>query len=276
MMKRLKRHFGQKTLLGMVKADVEDYIQQRLTEVKDSSVANEIVLFKRIYTLHKDRLDIEKRPRLLQKCQVMATVHPPVYDNTVERFCAMKEVQSITDAITNIKNTKKRMMLDLFLTIALTTGLRPHNIQRLEWSEVDYIENAIVIPAAKMKGKRICRIPLSKQAKEKLQAWRKAYTSISPYVFSHRSDIHKPHGDFGDAFKKIIKAAGVSDDVTLYVLTRHTFASHMLMQTGNLPAVSDQLQHTNIHITKKRYAKFDMSYKTEVLQPYLNKINSSL
>ena len=62
------------------------------------------------------------------------------------------------------------------------------------------------------------------------------------------------------------------DKVTSYVLTRHTYASQALMQSRDLQAVSDQLHHSDMRVTKKRYAKVSAEHKKAAIGQYANTI----
>lgn len=72
------------------------------------------------------------------------------------------------------------------LELAILTGGRTKEILQAEWSELDLIKRIWTVPAPRMKGGRVHRVPLSGRASEILQKLEKAKTS--PFVFPGQKD----------------------------------------------------------------------------------------
>lgn len=72
------------------------------------------------------------------------------------------------------------------LELAILTGGRTKEILQAEWSELDLNKRIWTVPAPRMKGGRVHRVPLSGRASEILQKLEKAKTS--PFVFPGQKD----------------------------------------------------------------------------------------
>jgi integrase len=277
----LENYFSGCSLLTITKEMVGDYISERQKAVSLSTVSKELSALKRMYSLHLERLEMESRPKLMAKALIISKIKPPRVDNIVDRFCEPVEVKNVFQMIKDNnhcgKIARKRIRLGLMLGVGL--GLRPVNVCKLEWKEIDFKAGLICIPGTKMKNKKDYVTGLPETIAQELQAWRKeqaAEGKISPCVFPSRKDLGKPMASMRKAMETAIRkanlnAAGVErkDKVTPYVLTRHTFASQALMASeGDLSSVSEQLHHSDVRITKKRYAKVNARFKKTKIEQY--------
>ncbi|WP_422450438.1 MULTISPECIES: phage integrase [unclassified Endozoicomonas] len=137
-----------------------------------------------------------------------------------------------------IKQNFKGNHLLLVTKLCLATGAR--------WSEitsrkVHHFKNQ-QIDLTKTKGKRIRSIPLDEDI----------YEAAKQHLEQHGSFKCTRRG-----FAKAVKLAGISlpEGQNSHVL-RHTFASHFMMNKGNIIVLQNILGHTDIKLTMK-YAKFD-------------------
>ena len=144
----------------------------------------------------------------------------------------------IHDLLTVLKEQFKGDHLLLVTKLCLATGAR--------WSEIvsrkaHHFKNR-QIDLTKTKGKRIRSIPLDEDL----------YEAAKQHLEQHGNFKCTRRG-FGQA----IKLAGISlpEGQSSHVL-RHTFASHFMMNKGNIIVLQNILGHTDIKLTMK-YAKFD-------------------
>ncbi len=144
----------------------------------------------------------------------------------------------IHDLLTVMKEHFQEDHLLLLTKLCLATGAR--------WSEIIsrkayHFKNG-QIDLTKTKGKRIRSIPLNKDL----------YEAARQHLEQHGSFKCTRRG-FGQA----IKLAGIRlpEGQSSHVL-RHTFASHFMMNKGNIIVLQNILGHTDIKLTMK-YAKFD-------------------
>ncbi len=75
--------------------------------------------------------------------------------------------------------------------LSVLFGLRPGELRRLEWSEVDIDEKLICIPLGKMKARRVHVVPLAEQTLA-LLAELKALTGVGKYCFPGMQDRSRP------------------------------------------------------------------------------------
>jgi integrase len=62
--------------------------------------------------------------------------------------------------------------------------------------------------------------------------------------------------------KNACQSAGLSSEVSFHIL-RHTYASHYLMTQGSLPALAQQLGHSDTRMTTRHYAHLGESWRAE-------------
>lgn len=96
------------------------------------------------------------------------------------------ELKTFMTAIDEYKGDERTRVA---LRLAMLTALRPANVRKLEWSEVDLKNKFIKISASKMKMREAFELPLSTQAVSLLADFGKLYFG-SKYVFpSTRSSL---------------------------------------------------------------------------------------
>lgn len=144
----------------------------------------------------------------------------------------------ISRLLSVIQHTLKSPHLLLVTKLCLATGAR--------WSEIvsrkiQHLKNG-QIDLTKTKGKRIRSIPLDSDLYQKVKQHLAEYGA---FQCTRRG------------FAKAIKLANISlpEGQSSHVL-RHTFASHFMMNKGNIIVLQNILGHTDIKLTMK-YAKFD-------------------
>jgi integrase len=118
--------------------------------------------------------------------------------------------------------------------------VRPGELRRAEWSEIDLKAGEWKIPAKKMKMKEPHIVPLAKQAVAILEGLH-ALTKTAPYVFHSVRTIRKPLSE--NTVNAALRGLGFSKDE----MTAHGFrsmASTLLNEQGwNRDAIERQLAH---------------------------------
>jgi integrase len=126
-----------------------------------------------------------------------------------------------------------------FIAIGLFAGLRRTEIERLDWSEIDFESNLIEIKAAKSKTaqRRFVKI------EPNLAAW------LMP-LRQHKGSV-MPEDYFRQSFEQLRKTAGIKQ--WPHNALRHSFASYHLAHFKNAAATALEMGHTNAAITFKHY-----------------------
>jgi len=129
---------------------------------------------------------------------------------------------------------------------AILTGMRMSEILRLLWENVD-LEHGIIYVLDSKSGKPR-EIPIAAKLDSILR-------SLGPKL--RGSVFEMPEITLRRRFPEALRAAGVSD--FRFHDLRHTFASHYIMQTGDLPALQKLLGHSTPAMTQ-RYAHLAESH----------------
>lgn len=157
------------------------------------------------------------------------------------RFLSIEEIQKLLEA--SPPHAKP-----IFLT-AIHTGLRRSELFRLEWEDIDFERQCILVSNkedAHTKNYRNREIPMTPQLMAELKKHRAESKSGSGYVFLKR-DATPHQGEVRKTLWKIIAQTGLKP-FTLHDL-RHTFASHLMMEGVDLPTVQKLMGHANISTT---------------------------
>ena len=124
--------------------------------------------------------------------------------------------------------------------IMLWAGIRPHEVARLKWTDIDLTENVITLRAANSKtgGTRHVEIlPVLKKWLIKFQR-----TNDEPVC---PKDWHR-------RFKSLRDAAGFKNKWIRDIL-RHTYASYHAKHFHNLGKLQSEMGHRDLHLLRTRY-----------------------
>lgn len=145
--------------------------------------------------------------------------------------------------------------LHALVLFALMTGARRASICGLKWSDVDLNTRRIRF---RIKGGATQTFPINAELRALLSSLPRATTpEARAHVFTYADDdgqrrrINPTGGHIHTAFRKAVAEAGITD--FRFHDLRHTFATRLLRQTGNIKLVSRLLGHTSIDTTA-RYA----------------------
>jgi integrase len=270
--KHLDKHFDD-DLQEITVQQVEEYRDDRAEVAAPKTVAEEIKALKRIYSLHTRWHSARIAPGLHAVAADLARVEMPKYNNKRVRFLAEHEVKYLLDKCDH-------PALKLAIKIALATGLRKSNIMGLEWRQIDFINRSITFDADDLKPGRQHISPIMGSLAVDLKEWRTSSKRITPFVFP--APFVKP----GEKLKAVarmetswrnlledcnqeLKKQKKQDfsDVCFHTL-RHTFASHFLMNGGDLATLSELLDHASIQITKDRYGHLSSEHKRKAIDAF--------
>lgn len=132
------------------------------------------------------------------------------------------------------------------LRLLALTGARRSEIERLEWSEIDFERGVAFLPAHRSKTGRKT-VPLSAPALAILARRERS----GRFVFSSPLGDDKPANALSKNWQRVRDAAGLPD-VRVHDL-RHTLASMLVASGASLPMIGRVLGHSNA-ATTQRYA----------------------
>ncbi|MBD2805433.1 integrase arm-type DNA-binding domain-containing protein, partial [Xenorhabdus sp. ZM] len=102
-------------------------------------------------------------------------------------------------------------MVKMGMRLQMITGVRPGELRKAEWSEIDFNKSQWEIPAEKMKMRRPHIVPLSKQAVDILEQM-KPVTGQGKYLFPGRTNQSQPMSEM--ALNVLIRRIGYAGRVT--------------------------------------------------------------
>ena len=183
------------------------------------------------------------------------------YVITPEDFMSRKERQQL------MKTCKEHSELDLIkgrqtwpirymlVDLALYSGLRVSEMASLKVGDLVFNESDpfVIVRHGKGNKKRTVYIDqkLAKHLKEFINYKRKALnqsTDIESPLFAGRDGKHSPPITLMKSFKQAIEASGLPSRYSIHK-ARHTYATYLLHDTGNLRYVMQQLGHSDISMT---------------------------
>ncbi|WP_047686487.1 site-specific integrase, partial [Xenorhabdus sp. NBAII XenSa04] len=127
------------------------------------------------------------------------------------------------------------------LRMLILTGVRPGELRKAEWSEIDLDKAVWTIPAEKMKMRRTHVVPLSEQVIDLLKQIQPISGSYQ-YVFPSRTDYRKHISDM--AINTMIRRMGYSGRATGHGF-RHTMSTILHDQDFDTAWVEKQLAHVD-------------------------------
>ena len=162
---------------------------------------------------------------------------------------------------------KKYPLQTLFFKLMMSTGRRPNEIYRLEWSQIDFIEKQMT--QSTKTGDKV--FPISDLTLELLRDCQR-FSGNYIYVFSKMAmnDIIKKSEAPTDTYWKTykwhwerIRACIPSGKFTTYHL-RHSFGSHMLKANKNIYNVKEAMGHASVKTTERYMHVLDEDIRKDI------------
>lgn len=164
------------------------------------------------------------------------------------RFLSWEEWQILLDCCT--EEQQKRI-----LTLAVETGMRRNELERLRWDQVDLERREIILDAEVTKNRRSRVIPLSEVAFCTLSA-QPRNSKVDEVFWHHTGEEPSGYYDFTnwwDGVRGRAEKRGVTD-LTFHDL-RRTFASWWLQRGGDWEILRNILGHSQQEMTD-RYSRW--------------------
>lgn len=243
--------FSGNVKLSMVHVDnVEQYRQQRLTQVAPGTVNLEIRHLKAAF-------NVAKSWRLLETNPFAGLKMIKVPESDVARFLEKEHIIKLREAITD----------DPFAPIIkfyMLTGARLREGVDLMGEDIDFRRGLIHLRGSKTKSKRNRTIPF-KQMPELHDLLKNQHPETGKPVFPSLKNQDKPfhHTTVAHHIKRVFKSIGLHWASTHTL--RHTFASHMVMSGVEMWTVSKLLGHSSISVTEKHYAHLAPKHAEEAM-----------
>lgn len=143
----------------------------------------------------------------------------------------------------------------ILVVLALYSGLRVAEIAALKIGDLSLSGNDPYLIVRNGKGGRKRTVYLAKELRNRLKKFidykgktlQQSINSEAP-LFSGREGNHSPPITLMKSFKQAVFESEVRDKLSIHS-ARHTYATFLLKDTGNLRYVQQQLGHANISMT---------------------------
>lgn len=156
--------------------------------------------------------------------------------------------------------------------VTLNTGLRLGEVLGLKWDKVDFVNQQIVVSRSlgrsglknTTKGHKTRFIPMNGKVKDSLQKLYKERLN-DEFVFATEDGNHLDYNHVTERhFMVAQREAGLTKIIRFHDL-RHTFASHFMMNGGNLYTLQQLLGHSDIQTTMI-YAHLDADFLRQSIE----------
>jgi len=245
-LRNLNSFFGTRKLSSIKPQDIDDYKSYRLNTVKASTVNRELEVLRHIFNL-AERWDKFFGQNPVSKSGLLKV------NNRIERILSYEEESELLDA--------SPACLRNIIFCALNTGMRKGEIISLKWNNVALNNNIITVHQTNSKSKKQRKVPIN-SALRKLLLELKIQNLHAEHVFLNtRGFPYKRQDSMNKIFQSALKKANIKG-LRFHDL-RHTAATRMVENTGNIVAVKEILGHSSIDMTM-RYAHPSESLKDAV------------
>lgn len=158
-------------------------------------------------------------------------------------------VSELPEFLSSIDKYMGSQIVRVALRVLILTGVRPGELRKAEWSEINFDTKVWEIPAEKMKMRRRHIVPLSEQVIDLLKQIHPISGSYQ-YIFPSRTDYRKHISDM--ALNTMIRRMGYSGRATGHGF-RHTMSTILHEQGYNTAWVETQLAHVDKNSIRGTY-----------------------
>ena len=179
-------------------------------------------------------------------------------NNARTRYLSNEEKTSLLEACRHSHWNK----LYLIVLMAITTGARKGELERLKWSDIDFDRGLAYVHQTKNGEPRV--LPLTKQVLSEMGI----VSRDAELIFNSSIKPNKPY-EFRKEWIKSLKRAEINDFI--FHDLRHTCASYLAKNGASLLEIADVLGHKQIQMSK-RYAHLCVSHKQKLIEKYFGEI----
>lgn len=165
-------------------------------------------------------------------------------ETNIPRFLEEFEVKEIIN--TAKKDRTENKLRDIaILEVLRTTGCRRSSILELEWRDIDFFNNTILIKHRK--SKNTSTVPLSSTLKQALADYKYSLPEHTPNVFNIGKDA------FNDLIKKYIDKSGLQEEKDFKITAhtfRHSFITFLVKKKVPLEKIAQYTGHKDLRSLK--------------------------
>lgn len=174
------------------------------------------------------------RQRWCEYNPAKAILRPPV----IEQRITPLTLQQIRSLLTACRANEALGKMETSLRLMIWCGIRPAEVRRLCWGDVDYSEKVVYVDSASSKTGGARAVPIRGGCLILLKEKHAEREAIAPK-------------DWNRLWRRLRQVAGFSSWQNDAL--RHTFASMHLMRFHNLPLLQEEMGHRNASLLQTRY-----------------------
>ena len=236
MMRGINKHLGDMRLTDITPEVIEKFKAKRLEEKRNPATVNRgLGLLSNIFT---KAIEWE----VIHTANPLRKVKSFKVNNTRVRYLSR-------DEITQLLGATKGVLRDI-VQIALNTGMRRGEIQKLRRKDINFSNNVFAI--TDQKNGETSYLPMNRVCREVLSKYRDLADNAQPFGY-----------DFSSTFDRIVKKLEITN--FHFHDLRHTFASSLVMSGIDLNTVRELLRHKSLQMTL-RYAHLAPGFKQAAVE----------
>ena len=167
-----------------------------------------------------------------------------------KRYLSADEESRLIDVLHNYDGRTGGRHMRTFIMLLLKTGLRPIELKKMEWRDVNWERSELTVRGENAKSGQTRYTPLGGVALSELVRWKDMQEDeLSGFIFKSRVKNTTTGYIYNtqQPWKTILKLAKI-ENFRLYDL-RHSFASKLAMKDVSIQKISHLLGHADIKIT---------------------------
>ena len=183
-------------------------------------------------------------------------------------MAAMTDPKALGGLLRAIDAYEGGLIVRCALRLAPLVFVRPGELRRAEWKEIDFERGEWIIPGEKMKMREPHIVPLSRQAVEILREIQ-PFTGGSPYVFPSPTSMTRPISDM--ALLTALRRMGISkEEMTIHGF-RSTASTLLNAQGWSADVIERQLAHVERNKVRAAYNRHDyLPERRKMMQAWAN------
>lgn len=253
--------FGNYRLADISPQLIDAFVAKLRGKMSSASVNRRLELIRAIFNYHIRRRNVLYNP--MDGVAFLKVDPKPIY------FWTLEEARTFLEHARNKYASGDRENVFLLYLLALNTGMRLGEMLALKWSAVDFQNRLITVCRTlchhtyvvreTTKGRRIRHVPIGEALLGPFKAFRDAHRG-DEWVFHIGGHVWDQNNLRNRFWSEDIKESGVTR-IRIHDM-RHTYASHFMMNGGDVFKLQAILGHADIRTTM-RYSHFSKAYLLE-------------
>ena len=172
----------------------------------------------------------------------------------------LRECTEAWSALDLQKGRQQGVLSWMLIDLALSTGLRVSEIERLNIEDFDCRRCALAVRRSKKRKMTTETLPIGQDLGKHLKDYIEWTDRSSGPLFASQRRDRMTRAGLQQCWKVAVKRAGLPKELSIHS-ARHTIAVALLKKTGNLRQVQKMLGHSTPTITANLYA--DVSFEDQ-------------